>query len=121
MRAAFSSQQALDCSRVAPGAARVPETNANPQHETAHRPEADATPCRGGRNWSQIATIPGSPRPIADSACSPGRPASTAETKVERRRLIRPRLVQKMLERSTFGAFAFVLAFPSTFAGFGVL
>ena len=69
MRAAFSSQQALDCSRVAPGAARVPETNANPQHETAHRPEADATPCRGGRNWSQIATIPGSPRPIADSAC----------------------------------------------------
>ena len=118
MRAAFSSQQALDCSRVAPGAARVPETNANPQHETAHRPEADATPCRGGRHLPQIA---GSPRPIADSACSPGRPASTAETKVERRRLIRPRLVQNMPERLTFSAFAFVLAFPSTFAGFGVL
>ena len=49
MRAAFSSKQAMQCSRVASDAE---QTKANPWHETVRRPEADATPSRAGAGIS---------------------------------------------------------------------
>ena len=58
-RRAFFFQQAMAARASPPGAARVPEPKRHPQHAATRRPEADTTPCCGGRNWSHTSTIPG--------------------------------------------------------------